>query len=370
MMNSTEIDVNHLQKMLRAGKPVTVLDVRPGEERAEWAIPGSLHLDAYDALRARDPAALSEFTAPADRPIVAVCAAGRTSQLAAQQLRERGFQALSLAGGMKAWSLAWNQAEVPSSDPDVQVIQIRRTGKGCLSYLIGSEGRAAVIDASLDPQVYLDLAQQHGWQITHVLDTHIHADHLSRGRLLAASSGAALYLPAQNRTTYPFTAVHDNDTLYVGAARLTALHTPGHTLESTCYWLNDDLMLTGDTLFLSAVGRPDLEADPAEARRRAHLLYGSLQRLLRLPASTRLLPGHTSEPSPFDGQPFIASLAQARQDIQLLALSQEAFVETLLQRIPATPPNHQRIVELNEHGRMPEEEITDLEAGANRCAIG
>jgi hypothetical protein len=63
-------------------------------------------------------------------------------------------------------------------------------------------------------------------------------------------------------------------------------------------------------------------------------------------------------------------LAQARQDIQLLALSQEAFVETLLQRIPATPPNHHQIVELNEHGRMPEEEITDLEAGANRCAIG
>jgi len=369
-MNDIEIDVKNLQRMLEAEEPVTVLDVRPGDERAEWAIPGSLHLDAYDALRARDPAALSEFTAPADRPVIAVCGAGKTSQLAAQQLRERGFQALSLAGGMKAWSLAWNQAEVPSTDPNIQVIQVRRTGKGCLSYLIGSEGQAAVIDASLDPQVYLDLAQQHGWQITHVLDTHIHADHLSRSSLLAASSGAALYLPAQNRATYPFTAVHDHDILHIGTARLTALHTPGHTLESTCYWLNNDLLLTGDTLFLRAVGRPDLEANPAEARRRAHLLYGSLQRLLRLPATTRLLPGHTSEPSPFDGQPFIAPLAQARQEIALLALNQEAFVETLLQRIPATPPNHQHIVELNEHGRMPEEDVTDLEAGANRCAIG
>jgi glyoxylase-like metal-dependent hydrolase (beta-lactamase superfamily II) len=169
---------------------------------------------------------------------------------------------------------------------------------------------------------------------------------------------------------YPFTAVQDHDNLQLGSARLTALHTPGHTLESTCYWLNDDLLLTGDTLFLRAVGRPDLEADPTEAQRRANLLYGSLQRLLRLPAATRLLPGHTSEPPPFDGQPLIASLAQVRQEIELLALSQEAFAETLLQRIPATPPNHQRIVALNERGLMPDEDVTDLEAGANRCAIG
>ena len=271
---------------------------------------------------------------------------------------------------MKAWSLAWNDAAVPLSGRDTHVIQVRRTGKGCLSYLIGSEGQAAVIDAALDPQVYLELARQHGWQITHVLDTHVHADHLSRSRPLAAASGATLYLPGQKRVSYPFTAVYDRDVLAVGAARIVTLRTPGHTLESSCYLLNDEALFTGDTLFLAAVGRPDLEANPEEARRRAHLLWGSVRRLLDLPPETLVLPGHASQPVAFDRRPLVAPLAQVRQQTALLSLAEGDFVDALLQRIPATPPNHRRIVALNEAGDMPAGDVTDLEAGANRCAVG
>jgi glyoxylase-like metal-dependent hydrolase (beta-lactamase superfamily II) len=290
--------------------------------------------------------------------------------LAAQQLRERGYQALSLAGGMKAWSLAWNTAEIHLSTQETRIIQVRRVGKGCLSYLIGSGGEAAVIDAALDPEIYLNLARQHGWRITQVLDTHIHADHLSRSRLLAEAAGAALHLPAQERVTYPFTAVSDNDRLKIGSADITALHTPGHTSESTCYLINDEALITGDTLFLAAVGRPDLKADPEESRHRAHLLYGSLQKLLALPAETLILPGHASVPVAFDGQPLAAPLAEVRRQTALLSLAEEEFVNTLLQRIPTTPPNHLRIVELNEAGEMPDSDVTELEAGGNRCAAG
>jgi glyoxylase-like metal-dependent hydrolase (beta-lactamase superfamily II) len=271
---------------------------------------------------------------------------------------------------MKAWSLAWNTAELPSSHPDTAIIQVRRVGKGCLSYLIGSAGEAAVIDAALDPEVYLNLARQRGWQITHVLDTHIHADHLSRSRLLAEASSAALYLPAQERVSYPFTAVSDNDSLVIGSAQLRALHTPGHTLESTCYLINDEVLVTGDTLFLEAVGRPDLKADPQESRRRAHLLYESLAKLLALPPQTLILPGHASQPVAFDGQALAAPLDQVRQQVALLSRAENDFVETLLQRIPATPANHLHIVELNETGEMPGGDVTDLEAGGNRCAAG
>jgi glyoxylase-like metal-dependent hydrolase (beta-lactamase superfamily II) len=136
-----------------------------------------------------------------------------------------------------------------------------------------------------------------------------------------------------------------------------------------CYLLDNQALFTGDTLFLAAVGRPDLEASPDEARSRAHLLYHSLRRLFSLAGETLVLPGHTSQPVAFDGQAIVGSLAQAHEQIQLLRLPEEAFVESLLARIPPTPPNHQRIVELNEAGLFPEGDPVELEAGANRCAI-
>ena len=115
--------------------------------------------------------ALDGVDVPPDRPIVTVCNRGKVSQIAAEQLQARGMPALSLEGGMQAWSLAWNTAEVPLSLQDARVLQVRRTGKGCLSYLLGSGDSAAVIDASLEPSVYLRLADGQGWRIRYVLMT-------------------------------------------------------------------------------------------------------------------------------------------------------------------------------------------------------
>src|SRR6266567_3338585 len=301
----TTIDVETLRTWLEEGRPVTVLDVRPAAERAEWAIPGSLHVNAYDTLKARDPAALADVDVPSDGPVVTVCAAGKTSLIAAEQLAAQGVEAMSLEGGMKAWSLAWNTAEVPILGSSVQMIQVRRTGKGCLSYLIGAGEEAFVIDASLDPQVYLALAAQHGWQIMSVFDTHIHADHLSRSRQLAERSGAMLFLPDQQRVSFPFTAMRDGDTLATPQLMLTALRTPGHA----------------------------------------------------------------SQPVPFDGVPIGARLAEIDEQVDLLHARRTVFVETLVQRLPPTPHNYERITRLNEVGLFPEGDVTELEAGANRCAI-
>src|SRR5258708_15744769 len=131
---------------------------------------------------------------------------------------------------MKGWSLGWNTAEVLVPANDVRVIQVRRTGKGCLSYLIGAKDEAMVIDASLDPQVYLDLASQYGRQITIVLDTHIHADHLSRSHQLAERSGAMLFLPQQHRPPLPFTTITAGQPLTPPRLLLTSHRTPAHTL--------------------------------------------------------------------------------------------------------------------------------------------
>ena len=201
MTNTIAADT--LREWLDAQHPVTLLDVRSDDDRAQWAIPGSLHVNAYEALRAGLPGALAAVALPLDRPVVTVCNAGRVSQTAAAILAERGFDARSLVGGMKAWSLAWNAADVSLADASVRVIQVRRTGKGCLSYLVVSGYEAAVIDPSLPSGAYFDLAHRHGSSIRYVLETHIHADHLSRVRELAlqderdtpAASAAAREVP-------------------------------------------------------------------------------------------------------------------------------------------------------------------------------
>jgi glyoxylase-like metal-dependent hydrolase (beta-lactamase superfamily II) len=227
-----------------------------------------------------------------------------------------------------------------------------------------------VIDASLEPAVYLELAHKHCWRIIGVLETHIHADHLSRSKRLAQLSEATLFLPEQNRVSYPFVPVEDGDVLRVGGGRLQALRTPGHTMESTSYLLDERALFTGDTLFTSAVGRPDLEADSEGAITRAKTLYSSLQRILALPPETLVLPGHTSEPVAFDGEMIGSTLTKVREKTKVLRLAEDAFVQKITAHLPPTPPNHHRVVELNEAGQLPEGDPTDLEAGANRCAAG
>jgi glyoxylase-like metal-dependent hydrolase (beta-lactamase superfamily II) len=226
-----------------------------------------------------------------------------------------------------------------------------------------------VIETSLDPDVYRHLAAQQGWTITKVLDTHVHADHLSRSRPLAEQTGAALLMPAQDRVSYPFAPLQDGDTISIGLSTLNVLATPGHTPESASYLLDDRALFTGDTLFPVAVGRPDLEADSEGAVHHAHLLYRSLQRIGHLPPETLVLAGHASQPVSFNGEPIVATLRQVREAVPMLRMTEEKFVEHILGRIPPTPPNHHRIVELNEAGELPPGDITDLEAGANRCAV-
>lgn len=363
------ITASELQDLMEHHRPVTVLDIRPPEQRDDWSIPGSVHLDIYDALKAGDDSGLGSIDVPAEGPVVTVCAAGELSQTAAELLRTRGLDARSLDGGMQAWSMAWNKAELPLPESDTAVVQVRRTGKGCLSYMIGSNGVAAVIDPSLDADVYLGLAQHYGWLITHVLETHIHADHLMRSRHLASRTGATLYLPAQERVQFPYSPVHDGDIIDVENATLRVIGTPGHTPESVSLLLDDEALFTGDTLFLNGVGRPDLDASKDETRERATLLYRSLQTLLDLPQRTIILPGHTSEPVAFDHEPLRSTIGDARDQISLLRSGEEEFVAEILARIPPTPPNHQRIIELNEAGAFRDEDATELEAGANRCAI-
>jgi glyoxylase-like metal-dependent hydrolase (beta-lactamase superfamily II)/rhodanese-related sulfurtransferase len=367
-MNTVKIiDTTTLRDWLESGREVNILDVRPIQERAEWFIPGSIYFNAYDKLRANKPDALHGLHLDKAIPIVTVCAGGKTSLIAAKQLSEQGFEVYSLAGGMKGWSLSWNIAKLALHD--FQIMQIRRTGKGCLSYIVASNEEATVVDASLPIEVYQAVLKKEKLMLKNVMETHIHADHLSRSRQLAENNNVTLYLPAPNKVDFDFTPVTDSAVFQTGSINIKAIHTPGHTLESTCYLINENVLLTGDTLFINGVGRPDLKANDQEAKQNAKLLYHSLQKLLALDKDTIVLPAHTSQPVDFDNALIQETIRNIKQNVVMLKLSEKEFIDTILQRIPPTPANYLSIVEKNIKGNFGGVNPIDLEAGANRCAV-
>jgi glyoxylase-like metal-dependent hydrolase (beta-lactamase superfamily II)/rhodanese-related sulfurtransferase len=367
MENAKQIDTNILRSWLEKRKEVSVLDIRPIQERTEWFIPGSIYLNAYEKLKNNDPDALHGLHLDKAIPVVTICAGGKTSLIAADFLQKQGFEAYSLEGGMKAWSLSWNTARI--SFADFEVIQFRRTGKGCLSYMIVSNKEAIIVDASLPIEVYQEILQKNNLALKFVIETHIHADHLSRSKQLSESSNAPLYLPFPNKVNFHFDPIFDTTGFQVGTIRVKAIQTPGHTIESTSFLIDDKVLLTGDTLFINGVGRPDLKASTDEALQKSKLLYNSLQKLLSLDESIIVLPAHTSQPVDFDNSPVQTTIGDIKKNVPMLKLTEEEFVNTVLQRIPPTPANYLSIVEKNIKGDFSEINPVDLEAGANRCAI-
>jgi glyoxylase-like metal-dependent hydrolase (beta-lactamase superfamily II)/rhodanese-related sulfurtransferase len=367
MEGAKEINTNTLREWLEAGKDVSIVDVRPIQEREEWFIPGSIYINAYDKLKAKHFNALRGLHLDKTIPVVTVCASGKTSLIAAGILNENGFEAYSLEGGMKGWSLSWNTARL--SFPAFEITQFRRTGKGCLSYIISSGNEAIIVDASLPIETYQDTLQKGKLKLKHVIETHIHADHLSRSKRLAESNNVTLHLPVPNKVAFDFIPVNEATVFQIGDIKIKAIQTPGHTLESLCYLVNDKVLLTGDTLFINGIGRPDLKANNEEATEKSKMLYESLQKLLALDENIIVLPAHSSQPIDFDNTPIQATIGNIKKNVAMLQLKEDEFINTILRRIPPAPDNYLAIVEKNLNGDFSDINPVDLEAGANRCAV-
>lgn len=226
------------------------------------------------------------------------------------------------------------------------------------SYFIGSEGVAAVVDPQRDVEIYLREAREHGFTIRYVIETHLHADFVSGHRELAARTGAQIYLGARAHAGFSHVDVHDGDELVFGKCRLRFLETPGHTLESISIVVVDEetstqprAVLTGDTLFIGDVGRPDLGGDPKEL---AGLLYDSLHRkLLELPDDVAVFPAHGA--GSLCGRAMSEDRSstigrEKRTNYALQAPDKAAFVELLTAELPDRPGYFAGDVELNRSG--------------------
>jgi len=358
-------DVEAAEVAARLGTPeeLFLVDVREPEEFAEWSIPSARNIPLGIL-----PQHLGDL--PDDREVVSVCASGNRSALAAEILTRGGKRAANLDGGMEAWARTYDSVTLEFDD--ARIVQVRRRGKGCLSYLVGGGDRAFVVDPSADIDVYLRLAAEHGWTIERVFDTHLHADHLSGARALVRATGASLHLNPADAFDFAFEPVVDGDRFELPGGldfRVSALHTPGHTRGSTVYVVGDRAALTGDTLFVESVGRPDL-AD--RAREFAGDLYRSLhESIAGLADDVLVLPGHYgADVVVRPDRPVSAELGTLRAELAAFGLDRDAFVAWAAGRSTERPPNYVRIVEANRtEGSDPLSALRDLESGPNRCAV-
>jgi glyoxylase-like metal-dependent hydrolase (beta-lactamase superfamily II) len=343
------------------GGPV-VLDVRERDEVAAWPMPGALNIPLRE-LHSR----LHEI-AP-ERLVVTLCASGNRSRAAAAALEEEGYNVANLKGGMAAWAQVYDTAELQLTG--CSLVQVRRRGKGCLSYLIGAVDECYVVDPSVDSGIYQDLAAERGWRITRVFDTHLHADHLSGARALAELARATVHLNPADPFLFDFAPLGDGDSFVLpGGAELSVavLHTPGHTEGSTMFFLEGKAVLSGDTLFVDGVGRPDLAERAEEFARNLH--RSLTLKVLPLPDEVLVLPAHHGEGVfVVPGQLVGAKLGDLRSSLGPLSLDEEAFVSWAVGRVAERPPNYQAIVEVNRGGKVEDlGALRYLEVGPNRCS--
>jgi hydroxyacylglutathione hydrolase len=236
---------------------------------------------------------------------------------------------------------------------------------GCLahaSYLIGSEGEAAVVDPQRDVEQYLEEAEARGLKIKYVIETHLHADFVSGHRELAARTGAEILFGSKAGASFPHTAVKEGDEIVLGKAILRILETPGHTPESISVLVIDtevsrepQKVLTGDALFIGDVGRPDLVGSKGyTAEEMAGMLYESLHgKLLKLSDAVEVYPAHgagslcgrnmSKETSSTIGE-------QRRFNYALKEMSKDDFVRMMTTDLPEVPAYFQKDAEINRTG--------------------
>ena len=308
---------------------------------------------------------------------------------AAKILSQHGYNAKSLKGGLEEWNDVYDIAVIPaidsnkSSSSPVRIWQLRRVSKGCMTYLVSYASKensdrrdAIVIDPTCEVNEPINkIAKENNLRITNVIDTHMHADHVSGATRLAKVTGNGVYVSSVEGyqiDQHNVNQIRDRDKIAASNGfHLDAIHTPGHTKGSMSFRLtlndNTNYLFTGDLLFVDGIGRPDLH-DKAEEF--ADSLFNTYhQKILNLPDDTVILPAHFSGSFEHE-KPVFSTLGSIRKKVRILSAPRDEFAKFLINNIPPQPMNYKKIIDINKN-MIPCDtiKVSDLEAGPNSCGI-
>ncbi len=378
--NVPEISALELAVQLDAGEALQVIDVRPP------GVVAAGRIDLVPPPRFRNIACSDLIACPTLArtgidpaiPATVVCSRGHDSRIAAVHLNRLGCRANSLRGGMAAWMMVVLGRDVATPPSLDRFIQFDRLGKGALGYLLASDGEAVFVDPPRDGTAYLRAAAQARARIVGVADTHVHADYISGGPILARTLQVPYYLHPRD-ALYPydgtvgrvdFRAIEDGDTVRFGRCALRVLHTPGHTEGSVSYVLDDVAALTGDFIFVDSVGRPDLAGKTTEWTAD---LWESLELVKRTwRSSLTIYPAHYAsarERRP-DGRVAASYGALLDANHALTFTDPAAFAQWVASQTTACPDAYRRIKAVNV-GLLDvdEDAAEELEVGRNQCGL-
>lgn len=361
-----------------------ILDVRNEDDFERWGIEGRkslevLNIPYFNFIEEEDD---SVAQVPTDADVLVVCAKEGSSQFVAAILQERGIEAAYLQDGIVSWGNLYDARDVVDAGYG-RIVQVARPARGDLSFVVISDGEAAIVDPLRHIEHYLDVVSEAGASVTHIFDTHAHADHISGGPALNEETGAPYYM-------HPYDAIHpldmlpgtidynylsDGQTFTVGQFEVKVIWFPGHTLGQVNYLFTapsgESFLFSGDGVFLNSFGRPDL-GGKGEAW--TPILYESLYERLpqHLNEDTLILPAHFSTLDEGDENGvFTAAWGEVKaQNRSLQPRSLEEFSEYVLGNLPTFPKEYVEIKRVNAGLLQPDEEkASELELGKNICAL-
>ena len=362
-----------LAAAIESGERIALLDVRNRDEIDAWRIEGAnVELTHVPYMRFVSAGVTGDVGSLVDPGVsyVVVCPRGEESAEVVELLDDEGIEARNLSGGMAAWADVYRRYRVGEGVTDAAVFQYRRPATGCLGYTVVDGGEAAVIDPlAAFTDRYVEDVEELGAEIVAVVDTHVHADHISGLRTVAEAAGVVPSVPAAavDRGIEDVEGYADGETVAVGDSDLEFRSSPGHTTGSASLSL-DGVLFSGDSLFLDGVPRPDLQGGAASAESLAAALHETLtERFAELPDDTVIAPGHVR---PGTAGPYTAELGDLRSELSAFSEPRAAFVERIVGSVGDPPANHERIVAIN-LGRATVDGATafELELGPNNCAV-
>lgn len=369
------VTTRELYDEIDAGTVPMILDVRNQDEFAAWQVEGTKPVETRNLPIWMAVEEIEDLAKEIPENTVVICAHGNGSDLLLDMLADEGKTVRNLAGGTQAWSWLLVPKRLPDLPDGLVGWQVQRPSKACLSYVIGMPGRnAIVIDPARFPQDYIDLAASEGMTITHVIDTHVHADHITGGPELAEKVGATYHVPIEDTgkapTPFANTPLEDGQEIDLGEAKVHVLSikTPGHTPGSTCISLPGSFLITGDTVFVRGIGRPDLTGRAEELA--TELFHTVHDRLQPLDPATMILPAHWSFDSEVGEDGLVrTTLGEIFESTLLSQADLTAFIEQIITSLPSAPDTYDTIRLVNS-GReeATEEELEILEIGKNQCA--
>ncbi|REE91514.1 glyoxylase-like metal-dependent hydrolase (beta-lactamase superfamily II) [Paenibacillus taihuensis] len=376
MMTIQKMTAKEVTKMVLNNEELFILDVRNESDFNDWRIEGNsveiINIPYFDLLDDFNPALES---IPDGKSVLVVCAKEGSSIFVAEQIAEAGRSHVSyLEGGMKSWSEYLEPVKVADLSGGGELYQFVRIGKGCLSYMVLSNGEAAIIDTSRMIDQYEQFMQEKGAKLLHTIDTHLHADHISGGRALAQKYGATYYLPPKDATevTFDYEKLEEGKDIYVGneTIKVQPIYSPGHTIGSTSFIIDSKYLLTGDILFVESIGRPDLaglaEDWVGDLRETLYSRYRDLAEELIV------LPAHFGKVTELGERGLVSGRLGAlyKENPGLNIQDEGEFRKTVTENLPPQPNSYQEIRQTNMGKITPnEEEQREMEIGPNRCAV-